>query len=97
MSNRKISWKQHHLTLEVNGLVVKAVIFYWSKDYYIEITEPMELKLPGSHMMYMIPAYFVIEERSDSDVRAGLSPVPILKRCITAIKKAIHEYEKDSD
>ena len=93
MSNSNISWKQHPLTFEVNGIVVKAVIFYWSKDYYIEITEPISLKLPGLHMMYMIPAYFVLEE--GTDVRAGLSPVPILEKCIKDIENAIHEYYKD--
>ena len=92
MSKKNLVFKPYHLTMEVNGITVKATIYYTSKDYYIEISEPIHHRLPGAHLMYMIPAYYVIEKEPND--KPGLSQVPILDRCKNEIANAVSEHEK---
>lgn len=81
----KIPWKKHDLYMECHGVQVHAEIIWWAKDYYILIKKPTEIHLKGLHMMYMIPAKFVIEE----DPNDSMKQVPILGTCKSMILRAL--------
>ena len=83
----KIPWKKHDLHVEVDGQLVHAEIIWWAKDYYILIKKPFEMHLKGLHMMYMIPARFVIEE-DPKDSKPG-KQVPILETCRSMVVSAV--------
>tara|TARA_B100002019_G_scaffold256863_1_gene240572 strand:- start:23909 stop:24166 length:258 start_codon:yes stop_codon:yes gene_type:complete len=80
-----IPWKKHDLYFEFDGDQVHAEIIWWAKDYYILIKKPYEMHLKGLHMMYMIPAKFVIE----IDPKDKLHQVPILDTCKSMIMDAL--------
>ena len=84
---KEIQWKRKRITLDVDNITIDADIVWWAKDYYIEILSPHRKSIPGKHMMYMIPAKFVLDdtETSDSNIRL----VPILESCKKLI---IDEY-----
>lgn len=73
--------------MEFDGERVHAEITWWAKDYYIDILRPVQKRISGPHMMYMIPARFVIEQ-DPSDKRPG-HQVAILGTCKSMILRAL--------
>ena len=67
----------YDLRFTFRGQPVEATINYSSKDYSIQIRKPVEAKLPGKHIMAMLPAVYVIECQSD----ATSNQVPLKERC----------------
>lgn len=77
--NLDIPWKQYHISISCSyGKDIEATIHWWSKDYYIEVHSPVKLKLQGKHMMYMVPAKFVLTGEGSS---GGHKHIPILEDC----------------
>ena len=74
----------HELRFAFRGQSVEATIQYSSKDYSVQIHKPVEAKLPGKHIMAMIPAVYVIEKQSSG----GANQVPLKERC----KKEIRDF-----
>ena len=74
----------HELRFTFKGESVEATIKYSSKDYSIQIHKPVEAKLPGKHIMAMLPAVYVIEKQSSR----GGNQVPLKERC----KKEIRQF-----
>ena len=83
-----IPWKKYDLYMDMHGEEVHAEIMWWSKDYYILIKKPREIKLPGRHMMYMMPAKFVIKGEGRS---GNAKHIPILETCKSMILSALNE------
>jgi len=48
-----------------DGTPLKGVIYYWAKDYGVRLLEPVKVEEYGSHMMYMIPASFIVDENKE--------------------------------
>ena len=76
--------KQHPLKFDFDGYTVEAVIYYSAKDYRIEVQKPIQVTLPGKHIMLMLPAVYVVKIVSES----GHGQIPLESRCI----KEIQEY-----
>lgn len=74
----------HELRFAFRGQSVEATIQYSSKDYSIQIHKPVEAKLPGKHIMAMLPVVYVIEKQSG----ATSNQVPLKERC----QKEIREF-----
>ena len=74
--------RTHELRFTFKGHSVEASIKYSSKDYNIQIHKPVEAKLPGKHIMAMLPAVYVIEKQSDIE----LGQILLESRCIKEIK-----------
>lgn len=83
----KIVWKKHDLSMEFDGKKVHAEIIWWAKDYYILVKKPVDIRLKGSHMLYVAPAKFVIEE--DVTDRSPIKQVPILGTCKSMVISAL--------
>tara|TARA_R110001592_G_scaffold58770_1_gene177843 strand:- start:7292 stop:7549 length:258 start_codon:yes stop_codon:yes gene_type:complete len=83
--SKTIPWKKHDIHMEFNGQRVHAEITWWAKDYYIDIKSPIQKRISGPHMMYMIPAKFVIEKNPKDDMHQ----VPILGTCKSMILRAM--------
>ena len=82
-----IPWKKYDLYMDIHGEEVHAEIMWWAKDYYILVKKPREIKLPGRHMLYMLPAKFVI----DREERIGnVKHIPILETCKSMILSVLH-------
>ena len=63
MSNQNITWKEFPIeTSAEDGVILKGKIYYWSKDYTVQMEEPFESKSNGGHLMYAIPARYVTNE-----------------------------------
>ena len=43
--SKTIPWQKYNLKMELNGREVEAIITYWAKDYYIDITPYFKKKL----------------------------------------------------
>ena len=74
----------HELRFTFREESVEATIKYSSKDYSIQIHKPVEAKLPGKHIMAMLPAVYVIKKQSD----ITHNQVPLKERC----EKEIREF-----
>lgn len=83
----KIVWKKHDLSMEFDGKKVHAEIIWWAKDYYILVKKPVDIRLKGSHMLYVAPAKFVIEE--DVTDPSPIKQVPILGTCKSMVISAL--------
>ena len=81
MKNSKISWKKENISVMINGTTIFATVFWWSKEYYIEICEPFSVKLAGAKMMYAVPCKFVFRGADKS------SEVALFDECVQKIKK----------
>ena len=73
--------------MQFNGQKIHAEITWWAKDYYIDIKSPVQKRISGPHMMYMIPARFVIEEDPNDKLKGH--QVPILGTCKSMILRAL--------
>ena len=84
---KEIPWNRKRITVDVDGNNIDADIVWWAKDYYIEIIKPHRKSIPGKHMMYMIPAKFVLDDSETT--KSNIKSVPILENCKKLI---IDEY-----
>jgi len=65
-----IKWKEMILeTVAEDGIVLRGIIRYWSKEYSLEMTEPIQITLDSAHLMYMIPAKFVVDENVSEGIK----------------------------
>ena len=74
----------HELRFIFRGQPVEATVTYSSKDYSVQIHKPVEAKLPGKHIMAMLPAVYVIEKQPNMTH----NQVPLKERC----EKEIREF-----
>jgi hypothetical protein len=47
------------LEIEHDGVMLRGRIYYWSKDWFVVLEEPVFAFGPGLHLMYMIPVKYV--------------------------------------
>jgi len=84
--SKTLPWQKYNLKMEFDGYEVEAIITYWAKDYYIDIIKPCQKRISGEHMLYMIPAKFVIDDKKFTNKSAGHN-IPILQKCKDKITK----------
>ena len=89
MKKVNIPWKKDDISIRIDDVTVEATINWWSKDYWIEITQPYQNKIAGSHMMFAIPCKFVLSKANKRN-----KEVAILEDCITKIKNDFQENYK---
>ncbi len=66
----KISFKTYSIeTATSDGTILKGMIRYWAKDYYVQLLEPVEGEKQGEHLMHMIPAKFTVEKNKNDGTR----------------------------
>jgi len=91
----KIPWVKHPIeTVADDGTILKGVIDYWAKDYSVRLLEPIKAEKYGSHLMYMIPVSFIVDESTEdsSIVKNGSNYRNIYPKC----KKMLQEiYEEN--
>lgn len=61
---KHIASKEKIIEWEYQGLPIKAIINYWSKDYNFEMVEPYQVSFLGGHLMYIAPIKYHAEELS---------------------------------
>ena len=90
----KIPFKEFLIeTVADDGTILKGVIHYWAKDYSIRLLEPIKLEKYGAHLMYMIPATYIVDENKEDYliVKSDRHYVNIYAKC----KKMLQElYEE---
>jgi len=52
-------------TVADDGTILKGVIHYWAKDYSVHLLEPVKSNKYGAHLMYIIPAIFIVDENTE--------------------------------
>lgn len=91
-----IKWKEVSLeTRADDGIVLKGIIRYWDKDYSIMLTEPIEAKIGGAHLMYMIPTKFIVDKNiPDKAIKTepcGTSRINLYYVALERLKKFYEE------
>ena len=90
----KIPFKEFLIaTVADDGTILKGVIYYWAKDYSVLLLEPIKVEKYGAHLMYMIPAIYIIDENIADYlfVKNGRHYINIYAKC----KKMLQElYEE---
>jgi len=89
-----ILWKKHSIeAISDDGVLLKGMIVYWSKEYSVELMEPIWVKKYGSHMMYMIPQAFIVDENTKNRFmdKNGIRYTNIFGGCIETLKELYEE------
>jgi hypothetical protein len=84
------SFKEHHFSFGFDGYMIEATLSYSQKDYSIQVHSPTEIRLPGRHIMYMIPVVYALEEDLNS---TQYRRVDVLKCCQEDIKQYFSKPE----
>lgn len=77
-----ITFKEKTVEWEYEGLTIKAIIHFWSKDYHAEMIEPYSVYFGGGHLMYMTPMVYVAVDDNEQDEASKYHTkniVPIVK------------------
>ena len=76
-----IPWKEHAISIKRSyGRNINATIFWWEKDYFIEVYNPVRIKLHRAHIMHMVPVKYVLVLEGESSF-GGYEHIPILEDC----------------
>ena len=90
----KIPFKEFLIeTVADDGTILKGVIHYWAKDYSVRLLEPTKSEKYGAHLMYMIPATYIVDKNKENylSVKNGRHYINIYAKC----KKMLQElYEE---
>ena len=90
----KIPWVKHHIEIVADdGTVLKGVIDYWAKDYSVRLLEPIKAEKYGAHLIYMIPAIFIVDESTEDSliVKNGKHYRNIYAKCKTMLQEIYEE------
>ena len=87
-NNSKINYKTYPVTTTApDGVVLKAEIKYWAKDYTIYMIEPSKLEIGCGHLQYAVPAVYATDEKP----RVKIHYIDLIK---VAKNKLIEQYMK---
>ncbi|BAF73249.1 hypothetical protein [Sulfurovum sp. NBC37-1] len=96
----KIAYKEYPIeTVAPDGTVLKGKIHYWSKDYYVHLIEPISVKTSSTHLMYMIPAKFIVDETKADGItieEKGISHINIYHIAIKTMQEIYTDYSSDT-
>ena len=62
--NEKISIE----TTADDGTILKGIIYYWAKDYGVELHYPVKAERYGGHIPYFIPTTFIVDPQNRDSV-----------------------------
>ena len=90
----KITYKEVPIkAVSDDGTLLKGVIYYWAKDYGVRLVEPVKVEEYGSHMMYMIPASFIVDENKEAYfVENGKHYVNVYSNGIKTLKQLYENH-----
>lgn len=57
--DKRIRLSELPLETEHDGVALRGRLYYWSKDWFVVLEEPVYAVGPSLHLMYMIPARYV--------------------------------------
>ena len=90
--DKRIRLSELPLEIEHEGVTLRGRIYYWSKDWFCVLEEPVCAINPGLHMMYMIPARFVAPGQAPGDKIIG-RPLPGADVLVETYEAALLENE----
>ena len=81
-------------TVAEDGKVLKGKIFYWSKDYKVELLEPVEKKHPGGHLIYTAPVVYTVDPSDPNEIIKGSDKtyVNLYFKSLEILKRLYSEY-----
>ncbi|MDD5084374.1 MAG: hypothetical protein PHT88_05615 [Candidatus Moranbacteria bacterium] len=77
-----ITFNEKKITWEHEGQIIKAIIYYCSRDYHAEMIEPYHVGFDGGHLMAMIPMVYVAVDENEHEEKnkySTMNIVPIVK------------------
>jgi len=97
--SKKIPWECYPIrTMADDGTALTGEIVYWAKDFYVELHKPFKVQSRGSHLMYMIPSAFTVDENKEHHFRSehGYIYVNLYHKGKEMLKELYEEKKEDN-
>jgi len=95
--SEKILWKHYPIsTIADDGTLLEGEIVYWSKDYSIKLCKPFKAESYGAHLMYTIPANFIVDKNDKyiCDSKNGFHQINLYSKGLKKLKELYKDRKK---